>query len=442
MSLHPPFYQHDIHAQQKSLPGQCHRLCRTPCKEEKECRGSGCLQGKEEELHRDPRRDTFVAFLARFSPALQSRLVSTLEESVLAFQQTSREIRAEVQDLQQENARLRLDIETQEKVWRAFCLSVKPGNGGNNGPILLLFNGTGAPVGQSTFQYQEEQLNYRSTDSCPTVFGGPRDPRWPLQPIPATGGVTHQMSQVPPVSLEPPSLTSRMSFPSRSFGAPEEQKNALELALEAAPYCFFGRPLLAIQSLPPSSPKWRSTCATISPSFQHIFCDTMGQSTDRQDFNYQRHSLPQGEVTLRGGTTDVSSLSGLPSDAVIYRLNSGEPEPGTSTFHFGGSGKNGSSSHHDPAGSDSKVQSAASRKRRRPDTDTPSRSPSPSYPSLSHSVTVIKAQAFGALRRPRRASKTDPESSAKVAMEAVEAQGLGIGIKRPRMDNENLSMGI
>jgi hypothetical protein len=89
----------------------------------------------------------------------------------------------------------------------------------------------------------------------------------------------------------------------------------------------------------------------------------MGQSMDRQDFDYQRHLLPQGEMTLHGGTTNVSSLSGLPSDAMIYRLNSGEPEPEMSTFHFGGSGKNGSSPHHDPVGSDSKVQSAASRKR-------------------------------------------------------------------------------
>lgn len=350
-----------------------------------------------------------------------SRLVITLESSVLDFQQASRLLRAEVQDLQQENARLRLDIKTQDMAWRAFCLSGKLGSfRDNDGPIFPLSNSTGAPVGQSTFQYQEEQLNYRSTDSCLTVFGGHQDPRWPLQPIPATGAdVTHQMSQVPPVSLEPPSLTS---FSSQSFGAPEEQKDPFQSVHEGVLYLCFGN-----------------------------LCDTMGQSTDHRDFDYRPHLLPQG-VTLHGGTADVSSLSGFPSDAVLYRLNSGEPEPGTeqqrstplvgtSTSHLGGSGENGSSSHHDLAGSDSKVLSVASRKRRRLDTETSSRSPSPSFPSLSNSVTVIKAQAFGALRRPR-ANKTNPESSAKVAMEALEAQGLRIGIKRPRMDNEKLSMGI
>jgi len=66
------------------------------------------------------------------------------------------------------------------------------------------------------------------------------------------------------------------------------------------------------------------------------------------------------------------------------------------------------------------------------------RSPSPGGPPLSGTLAVIKAQAFGALRRTRSRAKKGADSAAKVALEALEARGIGMGVstgsKRARVD--------
>jgi len=66
------------------------------------------------------------------------------------------------------------------------------------------------------------------------------------------------------------------------------------------------------------------------------------------------------------------------------------------------------------------------------------RSPSPGAPPLSGTLAVIKAQAFGALRRTRSRAKKGADSAAKVALEALEARGIGMGVstgsKRARVD--------
>jgi len=80
--------------------------------------------------------------------------------------------------------------------------------------------------------------------------------------------------------------------------------------------------------------------------------------------------------------------------------------------------------------------------RSRHDTIPPhSRSPSPVPAAISCTVAVIKAQAFGALRRTRARTKKTSEGAAKVAMDVLEARGIEIGSvpagsKRPRMDDE------
>lgn len=226
-----------------------------------------------------------------------SCLVTQLEKTLLEHQDQSRVVRAEVQVQQQQNARLRFAIMTQENAWKTFFVSGAPGNGPAGVGVELLV---------------------------------------PLDLL-------------------------------------EEPKDALESVLEAAPYSFCGSPLLASQSEPGTE---------------------------------QEHSTPL---------------------------------VGTSTSHLGGSSKNGSSSR-DLTDSDSQVLSAASRKRRR--ADSPPRSPSPSFPSIADSVAVIKAQCFGAVRRPRAKTKTENPESSAVATEALEVRGLGIGAKRPRMGGEELSMTI
>ena len=50
------------------------------------------------------------------------------------------------------------------------------------------------------------------------------------------------------------------------------------------------------------------------------------------------------------------------------------------------------------------------------------------HPPISSTLAVIKAQAFGALRRTRARPKKATEGAAKVALEVLEARGIGLGI--------------
>ena len=53
----------------------------------------------------------------------------------------------------------------------------------------------------------------------------------------------------------------------------------------------------------------------------------------------------------------------------------------------------------------------------------------PSMPAMSNTLAVIKAQAFGTVRKSRvRARRSGADSAAKVAMEALQARGLGMGL--------------
>jgi hypothetical protein len=52
-----------------------------------------------------------------------------------------------------------------------------------------------------------------------------------------------------------------------------------------------------------------------------------------------------------------------------------------------------------------------------------------STPAISNTLAVIKAQAFGALRRNRGARRRGNGHATKVALEALEARGLGLGLE-------------
>ena len=60
---------------------------------------------------------------------------------------------------------------------------------------------------------------------------------------------------------------------------------------------------------------------------------------------------------------------------------------------------------------------------------------------MSGTLAVIKAQAFGALRRTRARTKKGADGAAKVAIEALEARGIGMGVstgsKRPRLHDDD-----
>jgi hypothetical protein len=59
-------------------------------------------------------------------------------------------------------------------------------------------------------------------------------------------------------------------------------------------------------------------------------------------------------------------------------------------------------------------------------------------------LAVIKAQAFGALRRTRARTKKSSEGAARVAMDVLEARGIGMGVgatsKRPRLHSDKGGM--
>jgi hypothetical protein len=190
-----------------------------------------------------------------------------------------------------------------------------------------------------------------------------------------------------------------------------------------------------------------TTSSTSMTSFPFTFPDATAQ--ERPDFDYRRHPHPPGAgVTLHGGTADIS-LSGSQSDALRYRLptrtsNSSDRPLLPGLPHFSG---NDMGSPHDRGSSDGdSTLHPHSRLRSRGGnaSSRPSRSPSPTAPTLSGTLAVIKAQAFGALRRTRARTKKSSEGAAKVAMDVLEARGIGMGApsgsKRPRHHDDELDL--
>lgn len=220
----------------------------------------------------------------------------------------------------------------------------------------------------------------------------------------------------------------------------EEQKTQLN-HLETTPYIFpSSRSISPTSSTPPSS----SSTSLTSP-FQFTFPDgSIGQG--RAEFG---HANAHGtDLTLHGGTADISHPNSA-SDGVRYRLGARRANSGPerslmhSMTHFSGS-ENGSQhergSSEGEAGSYSQMPKLRSRRAR----SRESRSPSPGVPPISGTLAVIKAQAFGALRRTRTRTKKSSEGAAKVAMEVLEARGIGMGVvagsKRPRLHHDDSDM--
>ena len=127
------------------------------------------------------------------------------------------------------------------------------------------------------------------------------------------------------------------------------------------------------------------------------------------------------------------SLTGQPSEAVRYRPSR---RPESSADRQAILGTSDSVQHEDD------VPFTAQHVRSSHDPLSPrSRSTSPGPSPISCTVAVIKAQAFGALRRTRARTKKASEGAAKVAMDVLEARGIEIGSvpagsKRPRLDDD------
>jgi hypothetical protein len=152
---------------------------------------------------------------------------------------------------------------------------------------------------------------------------------------------------------------------------------------------------------------------------------------------------------MHAGGPDIS-LAGPGSDAVRYRLgarrgNSSDRPPLPVMPHFSGSDSslNDRGSSEGEPGSHNSHHHRPLSLRRGTAPSRSSRSPSPDTPPISGTLAVIKAQAFGALRRTRTRSKKSGEGASRTAMEVLEARGIGLGVginaghKRPRLDSDD-----
>lgn len=423
---------------------------------------------------------------------------------VLQLQDSCRESRSDASELRQANARLRYEFREREKVWRVLLQARKPGQSldlddlpspSSYSPIHSQQNTThlGAvhvnqynddnlgyrasseqstaicssytsPISNQNYPNQSPSLSYTATNeqipgdvsshqldsthrvshkyaySYPMQNGSQRDSQWEA---PHNGGgvpATNGSSQSPGYS---PALTSsEMSYVQRY--QVDEHKVPMN-GLESAPYVFANsRSLSPTSSTPPSS----SSTSLTSP-FQFTFPEA-SVTQDRPEYDYRRQSNGHNtDIPLPAGGHDIS-LAGPGSDAVRHRLgarrgNSGDRPVFPVMPQFSGSDSSlndRGSSEGEPGPNNNRHHSRPPNPRRGTAPSRSSRSPSPSDSLTSGTLAVIKAQAFGALRRNRRTKRT-AETASRKAMEALEARGIGLSVgvnaghKRPRLDSDD-----
>ncbi|KAI5985137.1 hypothetical protein F5J12DRAFT_729148 [Pisolithus orientalis] len=445
-------------------------------------------------LRKKKNADAQAAFRQRRANyiATLEETVTSLESVVLQLQDSCREARNEAGELRQDNARLRHELREREKFWRALWQARKTGQVPDTDdipslpstfPVQPQSNVMGKRLHASRpGQYSDDSIGYQTGDDATSMSNGNYTPA-PSHAFPGhspslsypgvdneqlpSSGASHQMgssrpskfNQYPyPVqtisrdstwnhsmqqssSSRSPTLTSPEMYVGRSFV--DEQKVPIS-QLETAPYLFPGSRSISPSTSTPSS----SSTTSLTSSFQFAFPpENSGISRDRTEFDYRRHSTTHSaEVTLHGGTADLS-LSSVGSEGVRYRIgprraNSGPERPLLPSLpHFSGGEGN---SHHERGSSEGEAGSCSQHSKLRPRRGAEraaSRSPSPSTPPISGTLAVIKAQAFGALRRTRMRTKKSSEGAAKVAMEVLEARGIGMGVmtgsKRPRLQDDH-----
>lgn len=260
------------------------------------------------------------------------------------------------------------------------------------------------------------------------IQGSPRSARWqmPIGPnIPE------------PVAAQPqsPSYMNSPLAPSADVAHPGRYLSDRKLALlTGASYVFpEGN---QYHNVPDSIPNSRSmspsastaSSATSLPLTSSYPLGYQNASTGHEasDFEYQAQPASHSaEVTLHGGVVDVTGAGQHP-DGQRYRLG-GRSESGDEFLY---------ANQVNEAGSQ---REGASHLRIRRDVVHPyHRSPSPGPTPLSCTVAVIKAQAFGALRRTRTKAKKTTDGAAKVALDVLEARGINIDARHSQLDDGDL----
>ena len=310
---------------------------------------------------------------------------------------------------------------------------------GDRSPSVPFVTHDGDPVGVNGRPIDPHRVQKLSPYP---VFVSPNTAREP-----AWGGVGQSTSSVndqhengtathSPAYMPSPTVTSaEMQYGPRY--AMDMAKNVLP-SIDTAPYVFTDR------SISPAGSSPHTSQASVSSQFPFVYT---GDGQERNDGDYRRHQPQAPEMTLHGGTADVSAY------AVNRRRASNGPERpmlgglagGVSSFRQNDEER--SFNEGDGKAGPSDVRAGIRRPRRNTSqsggASHSSRSPSPSHPPISSTLAVIKAQAFGALRRTRARPKKSTEGAAKMAMEVLEARGIGLGLgtgsshKRPRLHDED-----
>ncbi|KAI9454007.1 hypothetical protein F5148DRAFT_448857 [Russula earlei] len=440
-------------------------------------------------LRKKKNADAQAAFRARRANyiATLEETVTNLEAVVLQLQDSCREARNEANELRQHNSRLRNAGREREKFWRALWQQTKKGSESQVdefpplpacfGPMHPQITAINSQISPAVGPYAEDALHYPTGNTPPfsdvtypagtpselsarspsvpyahgdheshrppnqfTPYPSPprnlmRDVTW-APPIALTGSsggdsghAGSSSSSHSPTFVESPSVTTAdIPYMARYSSHSFEDQKVLPSPLDSASY------LPTSRSHSPTSTRPSSSSTSLTSPFQFPFGDGSA-AHEKGDFDYRRH--PHPEVTLHGGIADVSLLS-HGGEGIRLRFGSRRPDSTADRPLFSPLSGLIKSDIATGDGFDMKSDVAHSKLRPRRTIPHPNRSPSPGAPPLSGTLAVIKAQAFGALRRTRSRAKKGADSAAKVALEALEARGIGMGVstgsKRTRVD--------
>ncbi|KAI0778173.1 anaphase-promoting complex, cyclosome, subunit 4-domain-containing protein [Trametes elegans] len=459
-------------------------------------------------LRKKKNADAQAAFRARRANyiATLEETVTNLEGVVLQLQESVRSTENQLQEIRQENGRLKTELQHKDNIIRMLQQQKKLDREPQDDYPMSSYAPVRTPpltmptsmAAASAGQYSDDAMRYASgsdpaasmnnssyhNPNAPdysqrspalgyvTVPGGGSEPRsidphnrmprydtygpYPIDTSGRDGGwVSHPGTAVSdgsmdnssathsPTFVESPTLTaSDLSYSSR-YGVVDDQKVPLT-PLSSGSYMF-----APSRSLSPAASTPSSTSSTSLAPASYPFTFPEGTALqDRPEF-YRRPHGP--ELTLHGGTADISSLVRMSSGRAGASCASAAASASASASAAAGAGERpavqapspysraDNGSHERESDGESSAYTYSSRSRTRP-VSRASRSPSPGPPPICGTLAVIKAQAFGALRRTRGRSKKTTEGAAKAAVEALAARGIGVvgnPTKRPRLHDSD-----
>ncbi|CAL1695869.1 unnamed protein product [Somion occarium] len=445
------------------------------------------MSHSEAALRKKKNADAQAAFRARRANyiATLEETVTNLEAVVIQLQDSCKDAKNDAAELRAENARLRLAHRERERFWRALWQAKNTGQPPPDAPgddySIPSYSPVHTPISAvgPSLQYpddgmrmppsvdpstslaattsyvsapqqdysQRAQMTGFEHDASGDARSQHMDPQrmqrydpyshyaamespvrdaWPTNELASMEGADPNSS---PTYIESPSLTAAEANYGPRFSISEDQK--LPLTPLTPSYMYPGSRSLS----PASTPTSTSSSSAVMP-FQYSYAEgTIVQ--DRAEFPYRRQGSNHGpELTLHGGTANIP-IAGPSGETLRYRIGGRNGPPGPSISPYSRA-ENGSHDRESDDGGDPAPYHYTTRTRHRHSaaTSRTSRSPSPDSPQICGTLAVIKAQAFGALRRTRTRSKRSSEGAAKAAVEALEARGIGLGIssgsKRPR----------